>query len=117
MIIFRYKWRTGFIAWAVHRLTGIALTLYLFVHLYVLSNLRNPDKFESMMGVLQNSIVKVGELGLLALVVAHAFNGARVTMLELGMPTRMQKPVFWGGAVCFALLLTIGGFAFFGGGH
>jgi succinate dehydrogenase / fumarate reductase cytochrome b subunit len=117
MILFRYKWGAGLIAWMVHRFTGIALTLYIFVHLYVLSSLRDPERFESMMGLMQNPLVKLGELGLLALVAAHALNGVRVTLLEFGMPTRLHKPAAILGAAGLAVLLMTGLLVFFGGGH
>lgn len=117
MIIFRYKRNAGLLAWVVHRVTGIALTLYLFLHLYVLGSLRDPEKFQGMMSLAKSPWVKAAEFGLLALVAAHALNGARVMLLELGMPTRMQKPSLWLAAAGLAVLLGASAAYFIGGSH
>lgn len=103
----RYKWQTGSLAWIIHRATGIALTLYIFVHLYVLSNLKDPSRFESIMGLMKNPFLRLSEIGLLALVISHALNGARLTLIDLGVQTRFHKILFW-SAFCIgsAIFLT-----------
>ncbi|MEJ2697862.1 MAG: succinate dehydrogenase, cytochrome b556 subunit [Candidatus Sulfobium sp.] len=105
----RYKLRTGSFAWAVHRLTGIALTLYIFLHLYVLAHLKDPEGYASIMEVMQSPLVKLSEAGLLALVIAHAFNGFRLTLLDLGMPTGLHKSVFWSAFAIGAVISVLGG--------
>jgi succinate dehydrogenase / fumarate reductase cytochrome b subunit len=117
MIIFRYRWHTGSAAWIIHRVTGVALTFYLFVHLYILSNLRDPERFESLMGLMANPLVKVGEVGLLALVAAHAVNGVRLTAIDLGTPTRSHKAMFWAASMVFLSIIAVGGAVFLGGVH
>jgi succinate dehydrogenase / fumarate reductase cytochrome b subunit len=117
MIALRYRWHTGSVAWIIHRLTGVALTFYLFVHLYVLSNLRDPERFEALMGLMKNPLVKVGEVGLLALVAAHAVNGVRLTAIDLGAPTRLQKPMFWAASLVFLGIIFVGAAVFLGGVH
>lgn len=105
----RYKLRTGSFAWLVHRLTGIALTLYIFLHLYVLSHLKDPEGYASVMKTMQEPLVKLSEAGLLALVVAHAFNGFRLTILDLGMPTGMHRRLFWSAFAIGAVITVLGG--------
>jgi succinate dehydrogenase / fumarate reductase cytochrome b subunit len=117
MIVFRYRWHTGSVAWIIHRLTGVALIFYLFVHLYVLSNLRDPERFEALMGLMKNPLVKVGEVGLLALVAAHAVNGVRLTAIDLGAPTRSHKPMFWAASLAFLGIIAVGAAVFLGGVH
>lgn len=117
MIVFRYRWHTGSLAWIVHRVTGVALTLYIFVHLYVLSRLGEPAEFEKVMGLMRHPLVKAAEVGLMALVAAHALNGVRLTLLDLGLGTRSQKPAFWAAAVFGLAIVAAGALAVFGGGH
>lgn len=105
----RYKLRTGSFAWLTHRLTGIALTLYIFLHLYVLAHLKDPAGYASIMKVMQQPLVKLSEVGLLALVIAHAFNGFRLTLLDLGMPTGFHKRVFWSAFAIGAAITVVGG--------
>ncbi|HEX8950110.1 MAG TPA: succinate dehydrogenase, cytochrome b556 subunit [Dissulfurispiraceae bacterium] len=113
----RYKIQTGAFAWLIHRGTGVALTLYVFLHLYVLSHLKDPVSYKALMELMKNPLVRLGEAGLLGLVVAHALNGIRVTLLELGAPTRIQKTVFWISFAIGAFIVIIGGVPMIGGGH
>jgi len=116
MIASRYLWHTGSLAWIIHRLTGLCLTLYLFIHLYVLSSLGEPEKFQRIMGLMKNPLVKAAEAGLLALVALHALNGVRLTLIDLGMATRFQKPAFWAAVSCGVAVVAFGAWAIFGGG-
>jgi succinate dehydrogenase / fumarate reductase cytochrome b subunit len=99
----------------LHRLAGAALTGYLFLHMHVLASLRDPERFAALMALMKHPLVKAGELGLLALVLLHGLNGLRVTLLELGLPTRTQKPLFYGGMALGAFVLVAGAFVLFGG--
>lgn len=112
-----YKWNTGSISWLIHRVTGIALTCYIFLHFYVLSHLRNPAEFDSLMGVMKNPFVRIGEAGLLALVVAHSLNGFRLTLIDVGAPTKLQKPLFWLAFIIGSIVFAFGAVPIIGGGH
>lgn len=112
-----YKWRTGSLAWLLHRITGAILTLYLFAHFYVLSSLKDPERFESIMSMTKNPLVKLGELGLLVVVAAHTLNGIRVTVLELGVAGRHQKSLFWSATALVLGIAAAGAITFFRGGH
>lgn len=105
----RYKLRTGSFAWLIHRLTGIVLALYIFLHLYVLVHLKDPEGYASVMKVMQQPLVKLSEAGLLAVVIAHAFNGFRLTLLDLGIPTVLHKRVFWSAFAVGAAITVLGG--------
>ena len=112
----RYRLRTGSFAWILHRASGIALTGYIFLHLYVLSNLKDPVRYKELVGLTHSPLVKLGEAGLIGIVAVHAFNGIRLALVDIGMPTRLQKPVFWaaGAATGFVVLAAVR--ILFGGG-
>lgn len=113
----RYKWHTGSVAWLIHRITGILLTLYIFLHLYVLSNLKDPESYREIMALMNHPLIKLSEVGLLGLVLAHALNGVRVTLLEFGVPTKLQKRLFWVAFTTGVILFIAGGMPILGGGH
>ncbi len=113
----RYRWHTGSFAWLIHRVTGILLTLYIFLHLYVLSHLKDPETFNSMMALMKHPLVKLSEVGLLGLVLAHGLNGLRLTLLELGVSSRLQKSLFWTAVATGIVILFIGGLPILGGSH
>lgn len=104
----RYKWSINSLAWLFHRITGIVLSFYLIAHIYVLSHLKDPESYNRLMGMMKNPIVKIGELGLFAVVLIHVFAGLRVTFLEAGISTKYQKHMAYTGAVFIALVWFIG---------
>ncbi|GAB5046527.1 succinate dehydrogenase, cytochrome b556 subunit [Thermodesulfovibrio sp. TK110] len=108
----RYKWNTGSIAWLIHRVTGIILTLYLVAHIYVLSHLKDPVAYNKLMALMKNPIIKIGELVLFAVVLKHVFAGLRITLLEIGVSTKYQKQMAYAGATLVAVLWFIGAFYF-----
>jgi succinate dehydrogenase / fumarate reductase cytochrome b subunit len=113
----RYRWHTGSFAWIVHRITGVLLTFYIFLHLYVLSNLKDSESYRNIMGLMEHPLVKIAEVGLLGLVLAHGLNGVRLLLVDLGLPTRVHKQVFWVAFGMGVLLFIIGGLPILGGAH
>lgn len=111
----RYKWNVGSLAWLVHRITGLLLTLYLVVHIYVLSHLKSRESFERIMEVLNNPLVKFGELILLAILLKHAFAGLRITLLELGLSTKLQRPLAYIATITVLVLWLFGAYSMFFG--
>jgi|GEM_PF-2007281 len=92
-------------AWALHRITGIALTLYLFGHMYMRSGAYGSSAIgETMSG----SVGKFADIFLLGIVTAHALNGLRVVMHDLGAPTRFRKPLMVGAAMAGFVLFALG---------
>ena len=45
----RYRWHSGFWSFLLHRITGLGLVFYLALHIYSISNLRNPEFFNAEM--------------------------------------------------------------------
>lgn len=67
------------------------------------------------MKVMDNPLARIGEAGLLLLVITHSLNGVRLTLLDLGMPTRFQKPLFWSAAMIGGIIFLIGALPILGG--
>jgi succinate dehydrogenase / fumarate reductase cytochrome b subunit len=101
--------KTGMWAWVGHRLTGLALVAYVFLHLSFLStaSLGSGD-FDSLMEVTSQPLFVAMDFLLVIVVIYHAMNGARVIMFDLGLGIRHQKLVFW---ICMAVaaVLIVGG--------
>jgi len=113
----RYRLQTGSFAWIVHRVTGIALALYLCVHLLVLSSLRDPQRYELLMNLMKDPSVRLAEVSLLFLVIAHTLNGVRVMLHEAGMPTRFRNVVFYTICVIGVAAFILGSIPIMGGAH
>ncbi|MAF96493.1 MAG: succinate dehydrogenase [Rhodospirillaceae bacterium] len=70
-------------AFAVHRLSGVAMALFLPVHFYVLAlAIEGEARLESFLAWSLQPWVKVAEAGLIFLLAAHLTGGMRLLALE-----------------------------------
>ena len=70
-------------AFVLHRLSGLALALFLPVHLYVLSlAIGDGGKLDAFLAWTANPWVKAAEVGLVVLLALHMAGGLRVLALE-----------------------------------
>ncbi len=105
-----YRWHTGSVAWVLHRLTGLALALYIVLHIWVVHHLSlGPQAFDEMMASVQSPLFRVLEIGLLATVLYHSFPGLRILQFDLGLATLAQKKAFWAAFVLTLAALAYGG--------
>lgn len=83
------RWRDpGWLAFALNRLTGHILILYLVLHLIVLSQLaEGAAGWDRLMGVFGSRPFLVADVLLIAAVVFHGLNGLRVAALTFGFGT------------------------------
>jgi succinate dehydrogenase / fumarate reductase cytochrome b subunit len=99
----------GTLAFALNRLTAIGLTVYLFLHLAVLSLLlRGPEGWNSFVALARSPLFLTLDVVLLFGVVYHMFNGIRVALVGMGVAHRRQKGLFY-GLVGIALVLFVVG--------
>jgi succinate dehydrogenase / fumarate reductase cytochrome b subunit len=59
----------GFVAWLLHRLTGLVLAFYILMISTSEPFVPGPAEFDSIMGLVQHRIAKILEIGLLGVVV------------------------------------------------
>lgn len=79
----RYRLHPGYVAWILHRVTGLGLAIYLFMHIWVIHHIsQGRQAFNEVMSVVQAPLFHFLEVGLLACVLFHAINGVRVVMID-----------------------------------
>ncbi len=106
-----YRWRTGAIAWLLHRLSGIALALYLPVHVWVNHHIaRGEDQYNQIMKLLALPIFKILEVGLWGVILYHTLNGLRILLIDLGPGVKYQKQLFWAVVAIGLVLWMIGSY-------
>ena len=72
-----------YLAFLLHRFSGIALALFLPFHFWVLSYaLTSPDKLNGFLSWAEQPLVKFAEFGLIFLLAVHIFGGLRLMALE-----------------------------------
>ena len=86
----------GTLAFALNRLTAIGLTVYLFLHLAVLSLLlRGPDGWNQFVALAKHPLFLLLDVVLLFGVVYHMANGIRVALVGMGVAHTRQKSLFY----------------------
>lgn len=119
----RYRWHLGYVAWLLNRITGIAITFYLVLHIWVIHHLtKGPETFNEVMHFVQTPLFKLAEIGLLGIILYHAVNGVRLLIIEWGGGAKYHKRLFWWVAVIGLILFVFGAYpilfsVFEGGGH
>ena len=94
------------IAYIVHRLSGIALALFLPVHFWVMSlALTQADRLDRFLRLADNPAVKFAEFGLVLLLSLHIFGGLRLLALEFLPWSHAQKSIA-AAAVGLSLLVS-----------
>lgn len=105
----RYRFQLGSVAWLLHRITGVGLLVYLFMHIYVVSSLaKSKEAFDATMAFVQQPLFIIGELGLFFAVIFHALNGIRVIIVDFGKGSLYHRKLFWALAGAGALIFIIG---------
>jgi succinate dehydrogenase / fumarate reductase cytochrome b subunit len=78
-----YRGRQGQWSWLAHRVTGVAIILFLFAHVVDTALVGwGPSAYNRVVHVYQNPIVGLLELGLVAAVIYHALNGIRIMIID-----------------------------------
>jgi len=108
------RWKefsAGMWAWIFHKFTGWVLVGYLFTHIAVLSSAigvdpdgsaaaASNDAYTSTIQGLEGLfVVRVLEVGLLAVAVFHILNGLRLLMVDLGVGLEAQDKSFYASLV------------------
>ncbi len=95
------------LAHILHRLSGLALALFLPVHFWVLSlALRDAARLDDFLRFSGHPAVKLAEFGLVFLLAAHAFGGLRLVALEW-LPWPGPQKTLAAAALSLALLVAV----------
>lgn len=85
----RYRGRSGHYSWLAHRISGLAILLFLTIHVWDTANAHfAPHVYEWTVDVFKYPPIAIGEIPLMGAVLYHAFNGIRITILDF-------KPELW----------------------
>lgn len=108
--------KLGMWAYALNRITGIGLVVYLYLHLAVLSLLsRGPGSWDSFVSLARAPYFLTLDVILLAGILIHGLNGLRVTLTGFDVGVKAQKALF--GVLMLVAVVALGAAALmiFGG--
>ena len=96
--MFRYRISWSQLAWLGHRLSGLGVLVYLFMH--VVENVTltfGPAVYNTTQTYFHNLPVRLGEIVLMAALVYHSLNGLRVITMDFWpSTTRWYRPLTYG---------------------
>lgn len=101
-----YKGGIGQWAWIAHRVTGVAVLLFLFIHILDTALIiLGPDWYNKVIAVYRWPIFGVMEIWLFAAVLYHALNGVRIILVDFWIASiQYHKQMF---AIQMALFTLI----------
>jgi fumarate reductase subunit D len=96
----------GFLAAMIHRLSGIALTIFLPIHFLALASaLNGAQALDSFLAVTRQPLVACAEVGIVVALALHMTLGLRVLAIEfLNMREKTLVPL----SVCIAAVFAVG---------
>ncbi len=102
-----YRGQSGMWSWLLHRITGLAVLLFLFIHIVDISLLSfGPAVYNDGIALFEQVIVRLLSLALVGAVLFHSFNGLRIIAIDF-----WRKGVLYqAGMFVAALVITIAGF-------
>ncbi|WP_280402407.1 succinate dehydrogenase, cytochrome b556 subunit [Nocardia carnea] len=107
-----YRGDPGMWSWALHRITGVTVFFFLFVHVLDTALVRvSPEMYDDAIAIYKTPIVALMEMGLVFCVLFHALNGVRVILVDFwSKGPRYQKQMLWGiiGLLVVLLVPSIG---------
>ncbi|MFI6312623.1 succinate dehydrogenase, cytochrome b556 subunit [Nocardia fusca] len=107
-----YRGDPGMWSWALHRITGVTVFFFLFVHVLDTALVRvSPQMYDEAIAIYKTPIVALMEMGLVFCVLFHALNGVRVILVDFwSNGPRYQKQMLWGiiGLLVVLLVPSIG---------
>ena len=105
-MLFRYRGGEGMLAWAFHRISGVAIWLFILLHvldIWLVSV--NPSLYDEVLKIYASPAGRVVESLLGAALLYHALNGLRIIVMDFWPPmTRYHKQLWYANWVLFALI-------------
>jgi succinate dehydrogenase cytochrome b subunit len=82
-MLFRYRGSVGMVAWAFHRISGLAIWVFIVLHVFdIWLSGANPRLYDELLSIYASPVGRVGEMLLGAALLYHALNGLRIVIMD-----------------------------------
>ncbi len=102
-----YRGGIGQWSWALHRVTGLGVLLFLCLHILDTALVvLGPEHYNAVINLYRHPLFRVMEVGLAASVLFHALNGLRITLMDVwdGL-TRFHRQLFFIEVTCCVVIM------------
>src|SRR5579883_1673690 len=102
-----YRGPSGQWAWLLHRVSGVAVAFFLFVHILDTALVGfGPDTYNLVVGIYERPAIRVLEILLVAAVLYHGGNGLRLIAIDfIPSAIKYNRAMIIVGAVLYALIM------------
>ena len=96
MFFFRYRGGEGMLAWAFHRISGLAIWVFILLHVFdIWLASVNPVLYDELLVVYASAPGRVGEALLGAALLFHALNGLRIIIIDFWPAMARYHRLIW----------------------
>jgi succinate dehydrogenase / fumarate reductase cytochrome b subunit len=105
-MLLRYRGSEGMLAWAFHRISGVAIWAFILLHVLDIWLVGvNPGLYNEVLKVYASPFGRVLEALLGAALLYHALNGLRIVIMDFWPSmTRYHRQLWYANWVVFALV-------------
>jgi succinate dehydrogenase / fumarate reductase cytochrome b subunit len=102
----RYRGSEGMIAWAFHRISGVAIWAFIVLHIFdIWLSGANPVLYDELLAIYASPVGRVAEALLGAALLYHALNGLRIVIMDFWPAmTRFHRQIWYVNWVIFTLV-------------
>ena len=94
--IYTYRGGPGMVAWALHRVAGVGVILFLLLHIFDIFLMHfGPGLFNDLLFLYKHPLFRATEILLLFGLLYHALNGLRIITLDLFPATARFQIKLW----------------------
>ena len=96
MLLLRYRGSEGMIAWAFHRIAGIAIWLFVMLHvldIYLAGG--DPNVYNDLLKFYASPLGRILEVLLGAALLYHALNGVRILLMDFWPRLTVYHKQMW----------------------
>jgi len=95
------------LAYILHRLSGLGLALFLPLHFWVLAMaMTDPSKLDGFLSMTDSTVMKMAEFVLVFLLAVHVFGGLRLMAMEW-LPWTHSHKTLAASAVALSFLIAV----------
>ena len=105
-MLFRYRGSEGMLAWAFHRISGLAIWVFIVLHVFdIWLSGANAKLYDELLVIYASPAGRVGEMLLGAALLYHALNGLRIVIMDFWPAmTRWHRQLWYASWAVFVVV-------------